>query len=147
SALTPHLVYGERLLWVGRPDPEKRFAKIDLFAVPFSVMFGAFAVFWEASALASGPAFFALWGVPFVAMGLYLIFGRFIYKARLKRRTVYAVTNRRVLKLVTHSRGDTLDALFIDTIPAVNRDIGANGSGSVVFGGGSSWQAQLANTG
>ncbi len=35
------------------------------------------------------PLPFALFGLPFVALGLYLIFGRFVVKARRKRQTVY----------------------------------------------------------
>jgi hypothetical protein len=52
-----------------------------------------------------------------------------------------------VLQLVKRRRGDVLDAAFIDAISAVNRDVGADGSGSVVFGGGSGWSGQWANTG
>jgi hypothetical protein len=147
SALEPHLVHDECVLWTGRPDPAKHFTKADAFAIPFSLMWGGFAIFWEAAALASGPGFFAIFGLPFVAIGVYMIFGRFIYKARLKQRTLYAVTDRRVLQLVKRRRGDVLDAAFIDAIPAVNRDVGADGSGSVVFGGGSGWSGQWANTG
>ena len=76
-----------------------------------------------------------------------MIFGRFIYKARLKRRTLYALTDKRVLKLVRGRRGDVLDTAFIDSLPAVNREVRADGSGSVVFGGGSGWAGQWANTG
>ncbi len=69
--------------------------------VPFSIMWGGFAVFWELGVLATGaPAFFDLWGLPFVALGLYLIFGRFIYKRRQKERTVYGVTDQRGIVLV-----------------------------------------------
>lgn len=147
DALEPHLVHGETVLWTGRPDPSKRLTKGDAFAIPFSILWGGFAIFWEAAALASGPVFFALWGVPFVAVGLYMMFGRFIYKARLKRRTLYALTDKRVLKLVRGRRGDVLDTAFVDSLPAVNREVRPDGSGSVVFGGGSSWAGQWANSG
>jgi hypothetical protein len=103
--------------------------------VPVSVAWGGFAIFWEVSVIASGaPLFFWLWGVPFVAVGLYLIFGRFAYRAWLRRRTVYAVTDRRVLKLVRRRSGDSVEALFLDAIPAVNRELRRDGSGSVLFG-------------
>jgi len=37
-----HLVSGEKVLWVGRPDPAKRFSKADRFAIPFSLLWGGF---------------------------------------------------------------------------------------------------------
>jgi hypothetical protein len=135
SVLEPHLVRDEGVLWNGRPDPRKRFTRSDVFTVPFSLMWGGFAIFWEASVIASGaPFFFALWGIPFVAIGLYMIGGRFFFKAWLRRRTLYAVTDRRVLRLVRRRSGDNVDAVFLDAIPAVNRELRADGSGSVVFG-------------
>jgi hypothetical protein len=133
--LEPHLVGGEHVLWTGRPDPTRRLTKTDLFAVPFTLMWGGFAIFWETSVIASGaPVFFWLWGVPFVAVGLYLIAGRFVYRAWLRRRTLYAVTDRRVLKVVSRRSGDSVQALFLDAIPAVNRELRPDGSGTVLFG-------------
>src|SRR5256714_15111334 len=100
DAVERHLSAGERVEWVGRPDPAKHFTRGDVFLVPFSIMWGGFSIFWEASAIGGAGPFFALWGIPFVVIGLYFIFGRFIYKARRKRRTIYAVTNRRVMTIV-----------------------------------------------
>lgn len=99
--LTPYLLTDEQLLWAGRPDPAKHFASSDVFLVPFSVLWGGFAVFWMVSALRDGaPVPFALFGLPFVAIGLYFIFGRFVYKANRKRQTVYGLTERRALVVV-----------------------------------------------
>lgn len=86
---------GEQLLWCGKPDPAVRFTKADLYLVPFSIMWAAFTVFWEAGVASSGgPIFFVAWGVPFVAMGAYITVGRFIWKARRKRHTVYIFTDQ-----------------------------------------------------
>lgn len=101
AQLASYLRPGEKFLWSGRPDPAVRFSSSDLFLVPFSIMWGGFAVFWEIAVLASGgPPFFVLWGIPFVAVGLYFIFGRFIYKRRSKLRTAYAMTSDRALVAV-----------------------------------------------
>jgi uncharacterized membrane protein len=131
-----HLSPGERIEWVGRPDPAKHFTRGDLFLVPFSILWGGFAIFWEAAAIRGGGGiFFVLWGVPFVGVGLYFMLGRFIYKANRKRRTVYAVTNRRVLTIVRGRRGgESVEALYLRSIPTISTSAVSNGRGSVEFG-------------
>jgi hypothetical protein len=99
SRILPLLRQGERLLWVGQPDPKVRFTGADAFLVPFSILWGGFAIFWEFMAVttAKQQPFFALWGIPFVLIGFWFIFGRFIYKKRRKLRTVYGLTDRRAI--------------------------------------------------
>ena len=77
--LRPELSSGEHLLWSGVPSQGLRFRPADVFMVPFSLMWGGFAIFWEYSVVSSkgAPVFFTLWGIPFVLVGLNMIFGRF----------------------------------------------------------------------
>ena len=105
-ALQPEIVSGESILWTGQPNPGVIFHKEDVFLIPFSLLWGGFAIFWEAgvagywgSGARSGApwAFGMIWGIPFVLIGQYLIWGRFFYAAWKKKRTHYGVTNRRVL--------------------------------------------------
>jgi len=97
----PYLLPDEKVLWTGRPDPAKHFGASDVLLVPFSLLWGGFAIFWLVTALMEGaPVAYALFGLPFVALGLYLIFGRFIYKANRKRHTVYGLTEGRALVAV-----------------------------------------------
>ena len=134
TSIGSHLQPGEELLWVGRPDPDKHFTASDRFLTPFSVMWGGFTLFWEGSVIAGGaPAFFLLFGAAFVAVGLYFMFGRFIYKAQRKRRAVYAVTNRRVLSIVNGSAGETFESTYIRAIPTVSTSARPDGSGTVMF--------------
>jgi len=146
------LLPGEQILWAGQPDPSVLFGPGDLFLVPFSVLWGGFALFWEAGVLRSGrnghgvPLFFALWGVPFVLAGLYFIAGRFVYKRRLKLNTYYAVTNRRVLIRAGLMRHD-VRSLYIGSLPSIERTIRRSGTGSIIFGGGSPFGSWYANSG
>jgi hypothetical protein len=146
------LLAGERILWQGQPDPHVIFAPGDRLLIPLSILWGGFAIFWEASVLSDrgqdqgAPLFFVLWGIPFVAFGLYFIFGRFFYKAYRKRRTSYAVTSRRVL-ILTMLRRRQLQAAFSDSIPAIAKSIRADGVGSLVFGNVSWVNNMYANTG
>lgn len=87
---------GERLLWVGQSDPSRMLTGRDAFLIPFSLVWGGFAIFWEVSVLTTGaPWFFGLFGAVFVLIGLHLIAGRFLVKRHRKRTEVYAVTDRR----------------------------------------------------
>ena len=81
----------------------------------------------------AGP-FFALGGIPFVIIGLYFIFGRFIYKARRKRRTIYAVTNQRVMTIVTGRHDESVEATYLRSIPTISTSAVSSGCGSVEFG-------------
>lgn len=96
--LEPLLRPGEKLRWAGRPDPGVRFAPADIFMVPFSLLWCGFVVFWEFLAISrGGPVYFVLWGLPFILLGLYFVFGRFIYKKRRKLKTVYGLTDSRAI--------------------------------------------------
>ena len=113
---------GEHIQWRGQPDPSSIFCAADLFMIPFSLMWGGFAIFWELTALGIAgpeikpghepPAFFPLFGIPFVLIGLYVIMGRFFYKAYKKRNTYYAVTDRRVIVLYDGFRRNVQAATF-----------------------------------
>jgi hypothetical protein len=121
----------EQLLWHGVPDPRVWFTQADAFAIPFSLLWCGFAIFWESSVVSGGgPVFARLWGIPFVLMGLYFAFGRFFYKAYSKRRTAYAITSQRAI-LIGPRR-------FMD-LPLENQPITVNrsrdgGHASVVIG-------------
>jgi hypothetical protein len=104
----PFLQSGERIVWTGRPSQGLRFSARDVLLVPFSLLWGGSAIFWETTALAinarigaggSEAAIFPLFGIPFVLVGLYMIVGRFLLDAWVRSRMTYALTDRRALIL------------------------------------------------
>ncbi len=102
----------EYIIWQGRPEKGHIFCKYDFYMVPFSLLWGGFAIFWEASVIASGgPFFFKLWGIPFVLVGLYMIVGRFFVQQYMRGRTRYAITDKRKTDLSGPkcSAGDSAD--------------------------------------
>lgn len=137
--LQSELASGESLLWAGRPNPRVIFHSDDWFMIPFSLLWGGFAIFWESGVLGywghsskHAPFFFALWGVPFVVIGQYMIWGRFFYDGWIKRRTYYGITNRRVMVVQEGTTRKTC-SMYLEAIPNVDHD-GAF-TGTIRFGG------------
>ncbi|QWS33677.1 hypothetical protein [Curtobacterium aetherium] len=149
---TDELRPGERLLWVGQSDPARLFSARDAFLVPFSLLWGGFAIFWEVSVLTTGaPWFFALFGSVFVLVGLFFIGGRFLVKRHRKRTEVYAVTDRRAF-ITTGTNTRETDVSRTDRTVTRSRghvsvewqDRGITGS---FFGRSTAVTAQYANSG
>jgi hypothetical protein len=138
--IQPHLLSGENIYWAGMPDPKVIFHSDDWTAIPFSLLWAGFAVFWEANVLgmwhgtksAEPPStFMVFWGIPFLIVGNYFVWGRFFFDAWIKRRTYYAVTNRRVFILQEGWSTKTI-AAFLDSIPNIVRE--GDASGTLWFG-------------
>jgi len=147
------LLKDERIQWSGQPETSVVFSPADIFLVPFSLLWGGFAIFWEISVLCIGSKSgsgsslaFPLFGIPFVLIGLYFIFGRFLLKNFKKKKTYYAITDKRVIVL-TEMMGRNVQAAFIDHIPSVNKSIRANGIGTIRFGSSNMMSSMYGNTG
>jgi hypothetical protein len=88
----------EVLLWQGAPDPRAHFTRWDLFFIPFSILWAGISVTSLVGLIRSGgPAVAVVVTTVSALIGVYLVFGRFIVKASVKRVTVYRLTNRRAL--------------------------------------------------
>ncbi len=134
SPIDRELAAGERVLWSGQPRQGIALRGSDALMIPFSLMWGGFAFFWEWSVLHSdAPPFFALWGIPFVAIGIYIIFGRFFVEAWQRSRTHYAVTNERVL-IVEGLFRNTVRSVSLRTLADMSLTERSDGEGSISFG-------------
>jgi Bacterial PH domain len=126
SVIEQQLSSGERLIWSGQPRGGIRLRASDAFVIPFSILWCGFAIVWEAMALMArakrdGPTavVFPLFGVPFVIIGLYFVFGRFIVDARLRRATSYGLTNERVI-IVSGLFGRRTKSLVLRTLSDIS---------------------------
>jgi hypothetical protein len=150
---------GESLLWSGQPRKGIVFRGSDIFMIPFSLMWGGFAIFFAASVLfhvrdgGGGPGFVGLlFAIPFVLIGLYMMFGRFIVEAIQRDHTCYGVTDHRVIivtglvdpqpapdvalvtALVATLSPRKVKSLDLRTMSDVSMTERSGGSGTITFG-------------
>lgn len=139
-AIQKELGPGERMLWAGMPQQGIVFRGSDVFMIPFSLLWGGFAIFWEIMALQipskePGPigVIFPLFGIPFVLIGLYMIVGRFFYDSKKRTKTFYGLTDQRVV-IVSGIFNKDVKSLSLKAMSDVSLSEKQNGSGTIVFG-------------
>ena len=128
------LARGERLLWSGAPRQGVVLRPTDLFQIPFSLLWGGFALFWNVSVWATGaPIFFRLFGLPFLVVGVYVTVGRFWFDARRRARTSYGVTTERVI-IASGAFTPSIKSLALRTLTDVTLTERPDASGTISFG-------------
>ena len=141
-----HLESGERLLWSGKPVQGLKLRSNDIFLIPFSLLWCGFAIFWEIMVvtvlLVNGEGeplpvgiqiIFPLFGLFFVIVGLYIVFGRFFVDVRQRARTFYGVTDDRII-IVSGLFSRKLKSLDLRTLSDLSMTQKGNGAGSITFG-------------
>ena len=94
--LQPYLRPDESLLWCGQPDPRVLLAGSDLFAIPFGLFWTGSVVYYGIRTGNGGLS--VQWGfVPFLAVGIYVLVGRYVMRYVRKKRTAYGITTTRGL--------------------------------------------------
>lgn len=124
----PYILPGETILWKGHPEKGNLFTSRDAVLIPFSLFICAFSFFWEYTALQSS-LFFAIWGLPIVVIGLYMLVGRYIQAAYLRNKTAYIITDKKIIikkgrKITMHDGRD---------LPPMEVEIHRNGNGTILF--------------
>jgi len=132
--LNDQLLPGERVVWSGIPGQGLLLTGADALMIPFSLVWCGLAIFWETSVLSTpAPFFFRLFGIPFVLIGLYVVIGRFLLDAWVRRGMQYAVTNKRILISRTGPFAK-LTAVSLDNLPEATLTERGNGRGTIRFG-------------
>lgn len=129
----PFLGSGEIVRWTGHPPTGLVFTPTDFFLIPFGLLWAGFVIVWEGFALLSGQWFMILWGVPFVAVGFYIVVGRFLVDAHFRKRTAYALTQSRAL-ILDGWKGTSLTSVDLKRNAQVRYRPGGEGRGTITFG-------------
>lgn len=126
----PYLLEDEYILWKGRPDRGNIITRSDVAVILFGVVWLSFSLFWEMAALQNVAApFMVIWGLPFVAVGFYMVFGRVIQKIYLRDKTFYVVTNKKILI----KKGNRIEMHDGTDLPPMDVEIHKNGNGTILF--------------
>jgi hypothetical protein len=134
DAIRRRLRPGERILWSGRPNLNAYAMRGVWYLLPFSIVWLGFAIFWELGVISSRAPFpFALFGIPFVGMGVYMVFGRLIVATREAERATYAVTDQRVI-LITGAFQPAIVEMDLADLPPVQLAEAGSGVGTITFG-------------
>ena len=125
---------GERVIWAGQPLQGIQFRRSDIFMIPFSLLWGGFALFWEWTVIQNdAPLPMMLFGIPFVLIGLYIMIGRFFLEAKQREKTFYGVTNERIL-IVSGLTKKTVNSLNLRTLNDLSLTETSSGQGTITFG-------------
>jgi len=124
-----YLLPGESVNWKGRPEKGHYISPSDIFTIPFSIIWLAFALFWEFGVMQSGVGIMMVMGLPFIAIGVYMVFGRFIHAAYLRSKTYYVITNKKLII----KRGSRISIYNASDLPPMTLRIHKNGNGTISF--------------
>lgn len=146
SVIQAGLFPGESICWAGQPNTNVIFHKDDVWMIPLALGWSVIPMIGEAGvigALWSGHwspngIMFSLFCTPFAIYAQYLIWARFLYAAWKKKRTFYAVTNRRVIVVQDGWRRRSAVA-DLETLPSPILENGPNETGTVRF---AKWQTE-----
>jgi hypothetical protein len=137
-------VNGARVLWTGRPGGGPvRLRAQDIVAVPFALAWSALvAVALVSLTLQGGWDAAAAGTLLLMALSaLYLVAGRFLLDAYVRRHTAYTLTEREII-ITCDAFGLRTTTLPLDRIRQIALRERRNGSGAIVFGRPSWWQEE-----
>ncbi len=128
---------GEYVKWSGKSEMKAGFNPVYLFLVPFftvwcgGVIFGTISIFMQVIYEGESP-FFLIFMIPFWAGGIFFVYTLFILPFKLRKYTIYAVTNKKVMQ---YYRGK-IRFINLEPLPLIQMSvINKYGYGSITVGG------------
>lgn len=141
-----HLLKEEKILWSGKPNVNRLFSKKDAYSIFVGIAFIVSSLAWIVNGIGymSGlkveknirpdqGSVFVLLGLLVTLLGIYQIIGKPIRRKRKKEKTLYAVTNKRLLILEVRSR-ERMISKYISQINKVDVITSKNEIGTIEFG-------------
>ncbi len=131
SFINPYISDTEYILWKGKPEKGHYFTKADIILVPFSIFWSVMVFNFIISTIVDGAPFFVyIFEIPFVLGAFFFLFGRFIIISYNNKRTLYVITNKKIIRL----RRKKIDIIDSKNMPVMRVRVNKNGSGTIRFG-------------
>ena len=121
----------EYFLWEGKPEKGHLFSSEDIFMMPLSFFWCIFAFSATLSILTTAEAsvFDIAINLVFFTIGLYIFFGRFVYKAYRRKHTRYIITNKKIFSCYKN----TVKILNRFNIAEIHLKTYKDGNGNITF--------------
>lgn len=118
----------EVVLWHGQPGPGKLpiRARIPML---FALSWLGISLLWEVLVIVLAGFPMALFGIPFVLIGLFVLFGAIKHIGQLKGRIAYAITDQRLLV----QEGNRIRTFTPEMLPPMQIRMNRDGTGSIFF--------------
>jgi hypothetical protein len=128
----------ERLIWSGQPKQGIQLQLADVFFIPVGLFWTTFMIFAAIAIIGQeadlGSKIFGLIVIGlFILFGLFLLGGRLWVDAALRRRTYYAVTDRRII-IISGLLRQKLQSIFLRTLSDITLTETRGGDGTISFG-------------
>lgn len=129
----------EDILWTGSPQTGIKVGQIDRVILIFGGIWSVFAVFWELAVIAGlimskNPMMIimVLFGLPFLAIGYFLTYGRLQYDSKMRAHTAYGVTDRRAMIVMGRNKKRVYSFPY-EQLTEVTLMENPDGTGTIVF--------------
>jgi len=130
--LRPHLDPGEKLLWSGRPVQGPVFTATDFYYLPFSIVWLGLLLTAFARRMPPDPTSQLI--VPcFIALGVYMLVGRYFTDWFYRSGVIYGVTDRRAI-ILSSRLGHSIKSIDLASVSGLKLDERRDGHGTIAFG-------------
>jgi hypothetical protein len=132
------LKHGESILWTAQPNPIG-YMKSSIIAVLFFIPWTAFSIFWIAGASGfkvpdfskGGFAFFPLFGLPFLLIGIWGLSSPLREYSKAKN-VIYVITTERVI-IIEGSKSTVYKSFYPNQLKNIERIQKIDNSGNIYF--------------
>lgn len=125
-----YLTGDEYILWKGKPEKGGSFSPQNIGLLVFSIFWLGFSLFWESAIFSSdAPFIMKLFGLPFIAIGVYLLYNSLFRSKALRNKTFYVVTNKKLI-----IKADSNIRMYnAADLPPMQIQMHKNGNGTILF--------------